>query len=217
MTTAPTIEVYADIWCPFAHVGLRAARDRIAHHRASEGGGTGAVLVVRAWPLERVNGRPQDPAATVEHAHELRDQVAPDLFAGLDAAVAAGRFPSTTLPALALTHRAYRESVDLGERMAFALRDALFEQGRDISDPSVLDDLAAGLGVPAPDAGDDAAVLADWEDGRRRGVVGSPHFFSAGGDVFCPALRISRDGGPGLTISETGEHLARFLDACLDA
>ena len=40
----------------------------------------------------------------------------------------------------------------------------------------------------------EAAVRADWDEGRRRGVVGSPHFFTPdGGGWFCPGLAISRD------------------------
>ena len=56
----------------------------------------------------------------------------------------------------------------------------------------------------APDqAGPGADVLAEWELGRARGVVGSPHFFTPAGGFFCrpaPAQilfpRGSRRGGP---------------------
>lgn len=38
------------------------------------------------------------------------------------------------------------------------------------------------------------AVRADWDEGKARGVVGSPHFFTDnGGNWFCPGLAISRD------------------------
>ena len=37
-------------------------------------------------------------------------------------------------------------------------------------------------------------MRADWEEGKARGVVGSPHFFAAdGSNWFCPSLAISRD------------------------
>ena len=90
---------------------------------------------VRAWPLELVNGAPLDAAVTKEHADDLREQVAPNLFADLDV----DRFPSSTLEALALANRAYRTDLEVGERVSFALRDALFEEGRDISDPVTLE------------------------------------------------------------------------------
>ena len=50
------LEVFADVCCPFTHVGLR----RIVRRRA-ELGRDDVVLVVRAWPLELVNGVPLDP------------------------------------------------------------------------------------------------------------------------------------------------------------
>ncbi len=64
-TTSPIIEVFADIWCPFAHVGLRA----IDEQRAQAGRGDVAIWV-RAWPLELVNGAPLDPRTTEEHADD---------------------------------------------------------------------------------------------------------------------------------------------------
>ena len=143
------------------------------------------AIRVRAWPLELVNGTPLDPAATQEHAEDLREQVAPELFGHLDV----DRFPTSTLEALALANRAYRTGLQVGERVSFALRDALFEEGRDISDPVTLEYLAHDLGVAPPDGSDRAAVLADWDEGRRRGVLGSPHFFCGDSAVFCPITR----------------------------
>ena len=55
--------------------------------------------------------------------------------------------------------------------------------------------VAARFGLTPLDAeATGAAVRADWDEGKRRGVVGSPHFFTAdGGSWFCPGLAISRD------------------------
>lgn len=47
------VEVFADITCPFTHVGLR----RLVRHRESVGRND-VVLRVRAWPLELVNDEP---------------------------------------------------------------------------------------------------------------------------------------------------------------
>ena len=205
-THGTVIEVFADIWCPFAHVGLRAVEERRA-----VAGRTEVPIVVRAWPLELVNGAPLDPATTEEHAEDLRAQVAPDLFAHLDV----GRFPTSTLEALALANRAYRADRATGERVSFALRDALFEEGRDISDPAVLADLARDLGVAPPDDSDRAAVRDDWAEGGRRGVKGSPHFFCGGTDMFCPSLDISRRTDDSLAIARDASRLAAFVDDCL--
>lgn len=201
------IEVFADVWCPFAHVGLRAIEERRTH-----AGRTDVAICVRAWPLERVNGEPLDPALTKEHADELRTQVSPTLFQGFDV----DRFPTSALDALALANRAYRSDLQLGERVSFALRDALFEEGRDISDPTTLENLAHDLGVLMPDASDRDAVLADWHEGQRRGVLGSPHFFCGEADVFCPTLDISKDPVVGLSVVRDTAQLTVFLDRCFE-
>jgi len=61
-------------------------------------------------------------------------QVAPDLFRRFDAEY----FPNSTLPALAVADAAFEQSLETGEAVSFALRDALFEEGLDISRPDVL-------------------------------------------------------------------------------
>jgi predicted DsbA family dithiol-disulfide isomerase len=203
---APTIEVYADIWCPFAHVGLRA----VVARRALAGREDVAIRV-RAWPLELVNAAPLDPAVTEAHVEELRTQVAPDLFGHFDVTT----FPTSTLEALALVHRAYRVDLSTGERMSLALRDALFEEGRDIGAPATVAQLAGALSVGLPDDRDRDGVLAEWDEGGRRGVRGSPHFFCGGRDLFCPALDIERDPSGELSVTRNTERLATFLEGCL--
>ena len=201
-----TIEVFADIWCPFTHVGLHAIADA---RRAA--GRDDVTLRVRAWPLELVNEHPMDPAAAAANAAALRAQVAPELFGRVDAE----HFPRSTLEALALTEAAYRVGPAVGEACAFALRDALFEHGLDVTELSVLTAVASAVGTPLPDDTDRAAVRASWEEGRRRGVVGSPHFFCGDQDVFCPSLDLHRDGG-GLHARLDPDALGTFIDRCLD-
>jgi len=205
-TTGPVIEVFADIWCPFAHVGLRAVEEQ-----RSLAGRSDVAIWVRAWPLELVNGVPLDATVTWEHAEDLRDQVAPALFSHLDV----DRFPTSTLAALALAHRAYRTDLQVGERVSFALRDALFEEGWDISEPETLEYLAHDLGVVMPDESDRAAVLAEWHEGEQRGVLGSPHFFCGETDVFCPSLGITKDPVEGLSVVRDVSRLTAFVGQCL--
>jgi predicted DsbA family dithiol-disulfide isomerase len=187
------IEVFADVVCPFTHVGLR----RLVERR--RGLGSSAVLRVRAWPLELVNGEPLAADLVAEEVRELREQVAPDLFTGFDAT----RFPATSLPAMDLAAAAYGQSPPLGERVSLALRHALFEEGRDIAAADVLADIAAAHELGRPDAGDRAAIFRDWKDGRRLQVQGSPHFFVDGEGFFCPALEIKRVGDRLLVTSDT--------------
>ncbi len=198
------VEVFADVWCPFTHVGLRRfVADRAEH-------GHDVQLVVRSWPLELINGRPLDVDFVAEEIAELQALVAPEMFAGFDPTT----FPQTTVPALRLTALAYRAGTATGEAVALALRDRLFEQGQDISDPAVLAEVAETHGVD--DATDDDPVTADWEEGAERGVVGSPHFFTQRGDFFCPALDVHRVDGH-LVITADPAGFDAFLASCRPA
>jgi predicted DsbA family dithiol-disulfide isomerase len=199
------IEVYADIWCPFAHVGLRAVV-----RRRKQLGRDDVVLRARAWPLELVNGAPLDPATTTSHVEDLRAQVATDLFRHFDPA----EFPTTTLPALGVAAAAYRRDDATGEAVSLALRDALFEEGHDISRPDVLAAVTSAHGVDGADPADNAAVLADWSEGQQRGVKGSPHFFCGGLESFCPSLEISRDEQGHLVLGRNIDRLDAFLAGC---
>ena len=205
-TPAPVIEVFADVWCPFTHVGLRAIDEqRIRTDR------TDVAIRVRAWPLELVNGAPLDPWVTKEHAEDLRAQVAPNLFRHFDVE----RFPRSTLDALALANRAYRTGLEVGERVSFALRDLLFEEGCDISERATLEHLAGEYGIDMPEESDHADVIAEWHTGVQRCVLGSPHFFCGSADVFCPSLDITKDPERGVSIVRDASRLTEFLERCL--
>lgn len=180
------IELFADVACPFAHVSLC----RIAARRSAVGR-EDVPIVVRSWPLELVNGTPLDAHEVDEEIAVLRDSVAGDLFEGFDPAV----FPSTSMPALALVAAGYAEDPVVGERLAFEVRDLLFEQGADVTDSDVLGAVADRHGLPRSAMEEHDRVREDYEEGRRRGVVGSPHYFVEGRDVFCPSLDVSKPEG----------------------
>lgn len=199
------IEVFADVWCPFTHVGLRRF---VAQRTAGRAGG---LLRVRAWPLELVNGRPLDPAVVAEEIDEIRGQVESDVFVGFDP----DRFPRTTLPALRLTAAGYRSAPHIGEAVALELRHRLFEQGQDVSDPDVLSAVAAAHSLELDDPAVVGAIDDDWADGRARGVIGSPHFFTPGGDFFCPALDVTHVDGR-LHITADPQGFDRFLASCAE-
>lgn len=197
------VEVFADVCCPFTHVGLR----RFVERRAAAGRND-VRLLVRAWPLEIVNGEPLDPAFIAEEVAEIRDQAAPTMFAGYT-----GVLPTSSLPAMAVAAAGYREGVDLGEDVSLRLRDLLFELGRDLGDPAVLAKLAAEHHL-AVSPEDDQRVLADHAEGVARGVIGSPHFFTPSGGFFCPALDVGRDDRGHLRVHADPEGFERFLEAC---
>jgi predicted DsbA family dithiol-disulfide isomerase len=192
----PTLEVFADIACPFTHVGLR----RIVAEREQRN--SPLQLRVHAWPLEWVNGVPLDPLFVAEEVAALRATVAPHLFAGFNEK----RFPHTSIPAFGLAQAAHDLGAQTGEAVSLAIRTALFEEGRDPSDDAVLASIASrfGLDVPTPDEAE-ASARAGWEEGRARGVQGSPHFFVGDASWFCPVLRIERDDAGDLHIQEDEE------------
>jgi predicted DsbA family dithiol-disulfide isomerase len=179
------IEVYADIVCPFTHVGLRRLHDV----RAARGSTAG--VRVRAWPLELVNGAPVAADLVAREIDGLRSEVAPDLFGGFRAAM----FPRTSMPAFGLAAAAYQLDDSVGEAVSLALRNAVFEEGRDVGETDVLRAIADSFGItPLDAAATEAAVRSDWERGMARGVQGSPHFFAEGRDWFCPTLDIHHEG-----------------------
>jgi predicted DsbA family dithiol-disulfide isomerase len=181
-----TVEVFADILCPFTHVGLHTLIDRRAERGLDE-----PNLRIRAWPLELINGTPLDPDHIDAEITALRGSVRPDLFKGFSVEA----FPKTSMTAFALTAAADRTGdAVLSETVGMALRDAVFEHGLDIGRPEVVAAIAARFGLdPLGADTTESAVRADWDEGRARGVIGSPHFFTGEASWFCPGLAISRD------------------------
>lgn len=205
MATPAEIEVFADVACPFTHVGLRRFVER------RDKGGPEVRLRVRSWPLEVVNGEPLDPDFIADEVDEIREQVAPDLFDGFDRRA----FPATSMPALALAAAAYAVDVTTGEAVSLELRDLLFEQGRDVADDAVLSRVAEVHGVAFDAARPPLdAVHADHAEGRHRGVIGSPHFFTPAGGFFCPSLDVGRDAAGHLRITADPAGFQTFLDGC---
>jgi predicted DsbA family dithiol-disulfide isomerase len=173
------VEVFADITCPFAHVGLK----RVVEGRPD------AEVIVRAWPLEWVNDAGLDFDGVQAKAEALTEQLGGNDFGGLRA----DHWPTTTLPALDLAAAGYANDAATGLAISLEIRSALFERGLDISDPATLADIAAAHGVTAPDDATHAAVRAEYDDGLARHVNGSPHFWVGSDDFFCPSLDLGRD------------------------
>ena len=136
--TRTAVEVFADVTCPFAHVGLR----RFVARRKSVGL-TRPILLVRAWPLELVNGEPLERDLVAQHVAELREQVAPDLFHGFDPSV----LPLSSLPALELVAASYEISDAVGERVSLEVRDAIVDGWLASAPPALADDFVANGGL----------------------------------------------------------------------
>lgn len=195
------VEVFADITCPFTHVGLKLVASRLAEQRA------GVECRVRAWPLEWVNGTPLEGDAVAVKIQVLRDQVGREFFTGFRP----DRFPTTTIPALNLAAAAYGVDSATGLNVSMDLRDELFEKGRDIGDPEVLAEIASRHGLDAPSAEPSPAVKADYADGQGRGVRGSPDFFTGDNEFFCPALDLDHDDAGQLLAAIDIEGLEAFI------
>lgn len=197
------IEVFADLSCPFTQAGLHRWFDR-----RTELGRVDVALRVRAWPLELINGSPLTGEG-IAHKVAALSVGFPDLFAGFSV----DSFPATTLPALHLSHAAARVDLATGEQVAQRLRDLLFIDGRDIADPGVLDSVAREFNIPPLDDSDLASVEEDLAEGRRRGVIGSPHYFGPGFDAFCPGLTIDHVGEE-LDITAAADKFTEFIERC---
>ena len=199
------IEVFADIVCPFTHVGLRRFKDEC---RAR---GAHVSMRVRAWPLELINGVPLASDLVVREIEALREKVAPELFGGFDPSV----FPSTSMPAFGLAAAGYAVDDETGEAVSLALRDAVFEQGSDVTDAEVLHDIGRHYGIaPLAKAQSEAVALTDWERGKARGVQGSPHFFVGDRGWFCPSLKVGHAGGR-FDVDVAGDTMRDFYTAAL--
>jgi len=198
------IEVFADVTCPFAHVGLRKVVGLLA------GSDQDVEIVVRAWPLEWVNGVVLESDGVAVKARALTDQLGVADFDGFDPSA----WPTTTVPALNLVAAAYDRGLSDGLSMSLRLRAALFADGLNIGQPDVLAGIAAEYGldhwVYATEPS--AQVQLDYDEGRQRGVRGSPDFWVGEAEFFCPALTLGHDDDGALVSDFDPEGLEQFID-----
>jgi predicted DsbA family dithiol-disulfide isomerase len=195
------LEVFADITCPFTHVGLKKVVKELTDVDGD------VEIVIRAWPLEWVNGAPLGAAAVEAKITALQLQLGTDDFNNFCGDV----WPTTTIPALNLAAAASDIDVSTGLAVSLALREALFEEGLDVGDLAVLSSVAKRFGLEPPSIEVDARVQADYAEGQRRGVRGSPDFWLGDEAFFCPALTLGHDD-EGLTAEFDTEGFRDFLD-----
>jgi predicted DsbA family dithiol-disulfide isomerase len=198
----PIVEVFADVGCPFAHVGLSLVASRLAEMEPP------VDCHVRAWPLEWVNGSPLEGDAVAVKIAALRDQLDVDCFNGFDA----DQFPTTTIPALNLCAEAYGRDAKTGLEVSLAVRNALFEEGLDVGRMEVLAKIAAKYELPAPSGEPSQVVLDEYAEGRARGVRGSPDFYLGEAEFFCPSLDLSHDEDGRLLAKLDIEEFEEFLE-----
>jgi predicted DsbA family dithiol-disulfide isomerase len=179
------LTVFSDLHCPWAYVfSIRLRRARA---------GVGRPPVAwRCWPLELVNER-GTPWDTVTQEIPVLTQLEPDHFAPPRRET----WPSTLLPAMeALKVAGELGGPEVADRFDEVARRAFFLDRRDLSIRPTLVSLAAEAGLDRDEfqrafdgGGHRRSVVADWQEGRRRGVEGSPHaFLPDGSGVFNPGI-----------------------------
>lgn len=193
-----TIQVWSDLLCPFAYIGLlrlRRARTRLGLDDA-------VALEHRTFPLELFNGphprRGTDTEAVglgqIEPAAQFRVWTSADDL-----------YPHTVLLAAEAVHAADAQGLRAGEELDLALRRAFWTHSRSISHRQVILDVAAELppGVldvtmlaAALDLGTHRAdVMADYAVAQTDAVAGSPTYrLPDGTTVTNPGIEVHWDG-----------------------
>ena len=176
---------FTDVLCVWAWIGeLRLAELRRTHSEAvavtqrfCNVFGATALKIQANWGAKGgYDGFADHLAHVMEGFPELT--ASPDLWRCVR--------PASSLPAhLALkavqAQAAAGGAPDLGDRAILLIRQAFFEQGRDISATSVLDDVISAAGADLADVharlarGEaHAALMADYQEAQALGVKGSP-------------------------------------------
>lgn len=217
MPTPTQIEMYADLYCPYAYLAayrMRQVREEYA----------GRVEIVhRSLALEYVN-RESTPKRVLEMELPILMLEEPDIpyqpWSAPDSA-----WPVTIWPAFEAVKCAERQNLALADELDWRIRVAFFAESRCISMRHVLIELAdeAGLDVERFTADFDSGVAKQQvvEEARRGWetikVDGSPTF------VLPDGKQVSNPGLPELDLDEEHGYRVRAVrpapcsgDACLD-
>ena len=181
--TQSLVEVFADVRCPFAHVGLR----RFMQRRHDEGRDD-VGLWVRAWPLEIVNDAPLDPATVARGVDALRRGVAPELFAGFNI----DTFARTSLPALRLAAAAYQDGIESGERVSWRCATPSSSTARTSPNPMSWATSHGGA-ASAPGRAASAPSSPTGVTGASAASSGRHTSTPTAANWFCPALHVGHD------------------------
>lgn len=179
-----TVTVWSDIGCPWATLALHTL------HAAAERRGCELIIDHRAFPLELFNSQPTPKFildAEIVAIAAQQPHLGWRLWSGPE-----WTYPVTTLLALEAVQAAKAPAVGglrASDELDAALRHAFYAEGRCISIPSIVLDIATSCphvdadalaGAIARGAGR-AEVYAQWEIARGPQVQGSPHLFAVGG------------------------------------
>ncbi|TWE19121.1 DsbA family oxidoreductase [Kitasatospora atroaurantiaca] len=195
-----TVTVWSDIGCPWATLALHTL------HAAARRRGEQLLVDHRVFPLELFN-RQSTPKPIIDAEIVAIGAKAPELGWRLWSSPE-WSYPVTTLPAMEAVQAAKAPAVGglaASDELDTALRRAFYAQGRCISVPSEILDVAAEC-----ESVDEAALAEALERGAGRAeiyrdfavasgprVQGSPHMFTAAGvDVHNPGATYRWTGDP---------------------
>ena len=193
----PTITVWSDIGCPWAHVAVA----RLHRTRHALGLDDEVRFDHHAFPLELFNEEPQSKEHFDAETPVLGG-VEPDAGWQLWQAPL-WHWPASTLPALEAVQAAKEQGPEAGEQLDRALRKALFAESRCISLRPVILDVAGRCPAVDPailaDALDSGTarrtVMDDFERASAADVKGSPHvFLPDGSGMHNPGLAFEWQG-----------------------
>ena len=183
--TAPALRVYADYVCPFCYLGYAS----LSEYREER-----SEPLATDWHPFDIRASERRPDGTIDHTadsgkdeayYEEAKRNVRRLAEEYDVEMAGElRKDVDSYDAQRVALRASEEHPAAFEAFHGAVFEALWQEGRDIGDPAVLADLAAGAGLPdgfvaetLADDDDSAAELKTaFEDAREFGVTGVPTF-----------------------------------------
>ena len=183
-TREPTLTVWPDIGCPWASLALHVVRAEAASR------GQQLLIEHRAFPLELFNRRPT-PRPIIDAEIVAIVGLVPELgWRMWDSP--SWHYPVTTLLAMEAVQAVKAMEPDghiVSDRLDAALRQAWYAQGRCLSVPTVIEEIALSVeGLDTPRlmgalerGGSRQTVYDDWRDAAGGIVRGSPHFFGPEG------------------------------------
>ncbi len=212
MSQTMTIDVVADVVCPWCYLGWRRLKSALALRPDVD-----AQLIWRPYQLD-----PTLPEEGVDRkaymAQKFRD---PDKLKAVHTALVEGGaeegitfdFEAIEIsPNTNAAHRVIRWALTAGvqDQVVEAMFKAYFEQGLDIGDPMVLADVAEAAGMER------LVVLQLLSEGADREAVAREHAMAVQGGVTGVPFAIFA-GKVAVVGAETPEHIAQAIDQALNS
>lgn len=205
-----TVDVVADVVCPWCYLGWRRVKNALAARPDLE-----PILIWRPYQLD-----PSLPEQGVDRAAYMAGKFKDPLRlkavhkaleeAGAEEGITFAFERIALSPNTSAAHRLIRWARGAGVQDAVveALFTAYFEEGRDIGDPVVLGQIAKAAGM------DDLAVLQLLADGADSDTIAQQHAMAVQGGVTGVPVAIFA-GKVAVVGAETPENLQKAIDQAI--